>query len=365
LSLEEIGDYAGNTQFDGDGTADHPPLYNRDVLAFLPFQVSSNRFVIPIYVMTTNVAKTYPGHASTDPTRYDMPPETYRLTIGNIRGTGADVSAFDPLTGADVSVTVVSRASERIVVELPVTDSPRLLTLEEALPATATTQAATSVTRTGATLNATVNPNQSTTSYHFEYGTTKAYGGVPVPPGDALAGSDASDHAVSQQISGLEPATTYHYRVVVSNEAGTSYGEDRIFTTLNTAPAVMGPLSPPLSAPADLEPPGVRLGGKLTQRTGKAISVIVRATSEDLRASASGTVAIGGSTKTYSPKGVKNRFIARGQKATLKLKLSKKAQNAINHALRRHRRVRAKLTVAGRDAAGNLVVKSRTIKLKR
>ena len=266
LSLEEIGDYAGNTQFDGDGTADHPPLYNRDVLAFLPFQVSSNRFVIPIYVMTTNLAKTYPGHASTDPTRYDMPPETYRLTIGNIRGTGADVSAFDPLTGADVSVTVVSRASERIVVELPVTDSPRLLTVEEALPATATTQAATSVTGTGATLNATVNPNQSTTSYHFEYGTTTAYG-APVPPGDGLAGSDASDHAVSQQISGLEPATTYHYRVVARNEAGTSYGEDRMFTTLNTAPAVMGPLSPPLTAPADLEPPGVRLGGKLAQRT--------------------------------------------------------------------------------------------------
>ena len=91
----------------------------------------------------------------------------------------------------------------------------------------------------------------------------------------------------------------------------------------------------------------------------------MRATSEDLRASASGKVAIRGSKKTYSPRGVKNRFIARGQKATLKLKLSKKAQTAINHALRRHRRVGVKLTVAGRDAAGNLTVKSRTIKLKR
>src|SRR5512132_2564002 len=53
LSLLEMDDYAGNKQFEGDGTADHPPLYNRDVLAFLPFQVTSNRFVIPVYVMTT------------------------------------------------------------------------------------------------------------------------------------------------------------------------------------------------------------------------------------------------------------------------------------------------------------------------
>jgi hypothetical protein len=48
LSLLEIGDYAGNKQFEGDGTADHPPLYNREVLAFLPFQVMSSQFVIPV-----------------------------------------------------------------------------------------------------------------------------------------------------------------------------------------------------------------------------------------------------------------------------------------------------------------------------
>jgi hypothetical protein len=362
LSLEEIGDYAGNVQFDGDGTADHPPLYNRDVLAFLPFQVTSNRFVVPIYVMTTNLAKTYPGHASGDPARYDMPPETYRLTIGNVWGTGAKVGAFDPLSGDDVSVTVVSRGSDRIVVELPVTDSPRLLTLEEALPAAATTRAATMVTGTGATLNATVNPNQSATSYHFEYGTTAAYG-AQVPADDAPAGSDAGDHAVSQQISGLEANTTYHYRVVASNEAGSTHGEDRTFTTLNTAPDVVGRLTPPLTAPADVQPPGVRLGGKLTQRAGRTISVIVRATSEDLRASASGRVAIRGSTKTYRPKGVENRFIARGQKVTLVLKLSRKALKAINRALRRNLVVRAKLTVTARDAAGNLTVKRRTILL--
>jgi hypothetical protein len=119
LSLVELDDYAGNMQFAGDGTADHPPLYNRDVFAFLPFQVSDRRFVIPVYVMTTNLA------------RPDMAAEKYRLTIGGVRGSGAKVTATDPLTGASVAVTLVSTASDRIVVELPVTDSPRLLTVQE------------------------------------------------------------------------------------------------------------------------------------------------------------------------------------------------------------------------------------------
>jgi hypothetical protein len=119
LSLLELGDYAGNRQFAGDGSADHPPLYNRDVFAFLPFQVSDKRFVIPVYVMTTNLAKP------------DMAAETYRLTIGGVLGSGVKVSASDPLTGASVAVKLVSTASDRIVVELPVTDSPRLLTVQE------------------------------------------------------------------------------------------------------------------------------------------------------------------------------------------------------------------------------------------
>jgi Concanavalin A-like lectin/glucanases superfamily len=119
LSLLEIGDYAGNMQFAGDGTADHPPLYNRDVLAFLPFQVTDSRFVIPVYVMTTNLA------------RPDMAEEKYRLTIGGVRGNGAKVSASDPLTGSSVAVKLVSKASDRVVVELSVTDSPRLLTIDE------------------------------------------------------------------------------------------------------------------------------------------------------------------------------------------------------------------------------------------
>jgi hypothetical protein len=132
LSLEHIGDYAGNAQFTGDGTADHPTLFNRDVLAFLPFQSTARRFVVAVYVMTSNLARNYkPGAPNTDPTRFDMPPETYRLTIGGTGGPGVTVRASDPLTAKTVPVTVISNEPGRLVVELPVTDSPRLLRIDE------------------------------------------------------------------------------------------------------------------------------------------------------------------------------------------------------------------------------------------
>src|SRR5262249_32758175 len=73
-------------------------------------------------------------------------------------------------------------------------------------------------------------PEGSATKYYFEYGTTTAYGSVtPIPSADAGAGTDAlSFNAV---VTGLKPATTYHYQIVASNVGGTAYGVDRSFKT--------------------------------------------------------------------------------------------------------------------------------------
>jgi hypothetical protein len=133
LSLLDVASYSNAKQFEGDGTAAHPPLYDRDVLGVFPFQVSDTRFVIPVYVMTRNVANLYrPNAPQSDTTRYDLPPETFRLTIGGIHGSAATVSGYDPLTDQSVPVRVVSNSDGRLVVELPVTDSPRLLSVRDA-----------------------------------------------------------------------------------------------------------------------------------------------------------------------------------------------------------------------------------------
>jgi Fibronectin type III domain len=86
------------------------------------------------------------------------------------------------------------------------------------------------VTTTTVTLSAQINPGGFDTSYHIEYGRTAAYGtSIPVP--DAGIGAGQSDQPVSQNISGLQPNSTYHFRVVASNALGTSQSSDQLFMT--------------------------------------------------------------------------------------------------------------------------------------
>ncbi len=96
---------------------------------------------------------------------------------------------------------------------------------------TATTTAATSITASGATLNATINPKGAGTTYHFEYGT--APGAYTQTTPDQDAGSGSTPVNVSKPISGLDPGTPYYYRVVATNTAGTTDGNEVTFGTLS------------------------------------------------------------------------------------------------------------------------------------
>jgi phosphodiesterase/alkaline phosphatase D-like protein len=93
------------------------------------------------------------------------------------------------------------------------------------------TGSASGVKATEATLNAGVNPKGSPTAYQFEYGTTTSYGSK-APASPEGVGSGTSEVAVNKTISGLTEATTYHYRVVATNETATTFGADKTFTTL-------------------------------------------------------------------------------------------------------------------------------------
>jgi hypothetical protein len=92
----------------------------------------------------------------------------------------------------------------------------------------ANTGAASAVTASSASLNGTVNPNGAATRVLFQYGTTKAYGKATPSKG---AGSGASPVSTSAAIGSLTPATTYHFRLVASSDAGTRLGADATFTT--------------------------------------------------------------------------------------------------------------------------------------
>jgi DNA-binding beta-propeller fold protein YncE len=86
-------------------------------------------------------------------------------------------------------------------------------------------------------LGALVNPGGIQTTYRFEYGPTSAYGSsTPSPEGSVGEGVDS--HAVWAAASDLEAGTTYHYRVIATNELGTVYGPDQTFTTLSAEQSV-------------------------------------------------------------------------------------------------------------------------------
>ena len=129
-------------------------------------------------------------------------------------------------------------------------------------PATAAAQGPPSVVTgaaqpgtTTATLNGTVDPNLTATSYHFEYGTTTDYG-LESPTQSAGAGDDPV--AVQATISGLSPSTTYHFRLV----AGDVKGADATFTT--TA-ATSNPALPGISrlSAVDKTPTSARLTARI------------------------------------------------------------------------------------------------------
>jgi hypothetical protein len=133
LTLLSIAQKGKRFQFAGDGTPAHPTLYDREALAVFPFQAAPGRFVIASYVMTRNLEKVYrPGLPASDEKRYDLPPEAFRIRLGNLPDSRRppSVVAYDPLLDRPTRARLVSRKGHEIVLEAQLTDYPRLLTVD-------------------------------------------------------------------------------------------------------------------------------------------------------------------------------------------------------------------------------------------
>ena len=118
LKVLSIRDTHDHYQFAGDGTPEHPNLYDRDVLAILPFQVNPTRFVIAYYVMTRDYTK-------------DLAPEEFTVELGGVRGLAAQVEAYDPIRDRPASARVRRRAANALTLKLTAADYPYLLTIQE------------------------------------------------------------------------------------------------------------------------------------------------------------------------------------------------------------------------------------------
>jgi hypothetical protein len=152
---------------------------------------------------------------------------------------GQDVGAADNGDGTYTSDSLVAGDAPGSVT-VTADDFLRSLTgdaqlVELAAPPAASTGSASAISETVATIAGSLNPHGSDSSYRFEYGISDHYGqSVPASPGGPLTGTTPS--AVSAPLTGLQPGTTYHYRLVATNAGGTTFGDDHTFTTTGPAP---------------------------------------------------------------------------------------------------------------------------------
>jgi len=184
--------------------------------------------------------------SETDPVAYDLLVVTIQNALGGHLDTLEVLSNLNWTTGyVRLSADLMAYAGQTIRLHFSATtditlptifrvDDVSILVSGGTLPPTATTGSASAITRTTATLNATVNPNGSSTAASFQFGATVGYGSVfsatPAP------GSGTSPVAVSAVVNGLSCATLYHFRVVATSAGGTATGADATLTTAACPP---------------------------------------------------------------------------------------------------------------------------------
>jgi phosphodiesterase/alkaline phosphatase D-like protein len=123
---------------------------------------------------------------------------------------------------------------------------------------TTSTGSSSAVSRVAATVTGAVTPNNSDTSYWFEYGETTDFGNTTL---FHSAGAGGSPIQASVVLSSLKPLTKYYFRLNAQNQYGTVNGGTLNFTT--SGPAVSGTASVMTTAVSNLGSSSATLRGHL------------------------------------------------------------------------------------------------------
>ena len=153
-----------------------------------------------------------------------------------------DVAALADITGLTPSSTYDFRAVATNTLIPESLDGPDAQFATTA-PVSVDSESATNVTDTSARLNAELNPNGLDTTYQFQYVTDAAFkatgyaSATTTPASPVDIGSGTTDQPVAVDLTGLKPATKYHFRVTATNSAGSvsGNGTDETFTTYASA----------------------------------------------------------------------------------------------------------------------------------
>ncbi len=169
---------------------------------------------------------------------------TYSTTSAQSVGSGTSAASVSAdLSGLSANTTYYYRVVGQNSAGTQRGTIVSFSTLAAGIAPTVTTGSPSNISTTSATLTGTVNPNGSSTSVVFQYGTSTSYGNQATATQSPVTGSSAV--SVSALLTGLSSGTTYHYRVVATNSAGTSNGSDQTFISYSTSFAVSTSVSFP------------------------------------------------------------------------------------------------------------------------
>jgi len=228
-----------------DGSFDDTRFYSKALTATNVYELYNN---ISLPELTTNPASailsssatleaelTSEGAANTTVRGFQYGLTTaYGATTTEEGEFGAeDFSAT--VTGLDAGTTYHYRAFASSTEGIGYGSDSTFTTLELSAPSV-TVEAATSITRTDATLNGSISSdgNASSTERGFVYGTSISYGATSSTSGTYGVG------AYTANISSLQCGTTYHIASFATNEISTTYSSDTTFTTSECPSSVSG-----------------------------------------------------------------------------------------------------------------------------
>lgn len=189
---------------------------------------------VTIESVATGLPTSYRFQVSTDGTDWTNIGSPGTVPDGATQNVSATTTGLLPNTVYRVRV-VASRTLGN-----PDVISPESLFVTDATIPTIASSGVESVDTNSARVFAYVNPNSSQTTYRFEWGSSPDALVNRVPSPNGLLGAGAENVFAAETIAGLEPDTTYHYRLFASSAAGSTVTVVRSFTTRSAAPAERG-----------------------------------------------------------------------------------------------------------------------------